>query len=244
MSDEASAPRSRPKYQAVRTRLIHLIESLGSGDRLPSERDLALEFGVSRMTIRHAITGLEQAGRVHRVTGSGTYVSHRTISKSHELSGFSEDMRARGMVPSSRVLRVTRTLSGADMGTALRVSPAEELWEIERVRLANGDPMCLERVHLPCSLVGELTAADVAGSLYDLLEARCGLRLVLAEQTVSATVLTQRQAELLDCPVLSPALVVRRVSHDWRHVAVEHAETVYRVDRYDIHMTIRRQPRT
>lgn len=229
-----------PKYQTVRAKLLDVIGSLGAGDRLPSERDLASEFGVSRMTIRQAITGLERAGYVTRVTGSGTYVSHRTISKSCELTGFSEDMRARGMEPSSRVLRVSRRLAGADMGQALRISPAEELLEVERLRLADEDPMCLELVRLPLVLVRDLSIEDFQGSLYQQLESRCGLRLASADQTVSATVLSERQAGLLECPVLSPALVVRRVTYDWRHVAIEHAETIYRVDRYDIHMTIRR----
>lgn len=231
-----------PKYQAVRAKLLDVIGSLGTGDRLPSERDLACEFGVSRMTIRQAITGLERAGHVTRLTGSGTYVSHRTISKSCKLTGFSEDMRARGMEPSSRVLRVSHRLAGADMGQELHVSPAEKLLEIERLRLADGDPMCLELVRLPLSLVSDLSIEDLQGSLYQQLESRCGLRLASAEQTVSATVLSERQAGLLGRPVLSPALVVRRVTYDWRHVAVEHAETIYRVDRYDIRMTIRRSP--
>lgn len=243
MTGDNHAPEEDRKYRIVQDRLLSIVDDLAIGDRLPTERSLAAEFGVSRMTVRQAILGLEQAGRVRRVQGSGTYVANPTISKTVELTSFSEDMRSRGLEPSSVLLSVSRALAGAEMGQALGISPGVELVRIDRLRLADGQPMCLETVHLPARLADGLDERELTGSLYELLETRCGIRLVEADQTISATVLNEGQASLLNRPVLSPALEVRRVSYDWQHAPIEHAVTVYLVDRYEIRMNVRRAPR-
>lgn len=243
MSGDSRGSEDDHKYRIVQDRLLAVVDQLAIGDRLPTERSLAAEFGVSRMTVRQAILGLEQGGRVRRVQGSGTYVASPTISKTVELTSFSEDMRSRGLEPSSKLLSIQPVLAGAELGQALGISPGVELIRIDRLRLADGQPMCLETVHLPAGLVDGLAEEDLTGSLYELLESRCGIRLVEADQTISATVLTEHQASLLSRPVLSPALEVRRISYDWQHSPVEHAVTVYLVDRYEIRMNVRRAQR-
>ncbi|SEL06520.1 GntR family transcriptional regulator [Nonomuraea pusilla] len=227
------------KSARLREHLLALLrDGLAPHDRLPPERSLAEEFGLSRLTVRRVLDELEQEGLVYRVRGSGTFAGEPRIAKSVELTSFTEDMRARGLRPGSSP--VTRELvpAGADVGYALRLSPSEEVLRLTRVRTADGEPMCLERTHLPAALVpGGL---DLDGSLYEELARRYDIVPRRAEQTINATVLGPDDAEALQVAAFSPAFLVRRTAYDDRGRPVERAESLYRGDRYAYHLTIYR----
>lgn len=237
---EGGADRESAKHERVRASLVAMISTLSRGDRLPPERELSTTFGVSRMTLRQAISSLAEAGYVSRVQGAGTFVADPTISKSTELTGFSEDMAARGFQPSSTLLQIERRAAGPSTGHDLGLSPAEPVYRIERVRMADGVPMCLETIDLSARLVPDLESEDLEGSLYSILATRYGIRLAEADQIITATVVDEHQARLLRVPVHSPALVVKRVGYDRKRVPIERAVSVYRADRYDIRMSVRR----
>jgi GntR family transcriptional regulator len=232
---------AKTKRELLREQIEQMIErKLVPHDRLPTERDLAAEFGVSRMTVRQVMGRFEQERRVYRVQGAGTFVAPRPIAKSIELTSFTEDMRSRGMQPGSR-LRVKELVpAGADVGLALGLSPSVQVLHIERVRTADGQPMCLEHVYLPAAIVPELLNEDWDGSIYDLLRDRYRILPVRAEQTVRATVLDETAAALLEVPPFSPALLVQRTTYDQRDRPVEHAASTYRGDRYEYHITLTR----
>ncbi|MGP7959249.1 GntR family transcriptional regulator [Sanguibacter sp. A247] len=226
----------------VRAHLETLLTEAEPHTRLPTERDLAAELDVSRPTVRQALAHLEVDGLVYRVQGAGTFVADPRITKSIELTSFSEDMRSRGLVPGSRMI-VGQTLdAGPRVGPALGISPASDVIHLERVRTADGSPVCHEDVWLPGWLGAELVEEVMGASLYEALLRR-GVSVVRAEQTIAATVLDPRTAELLDAPPHSAALHVTRTSYDVRGRAVEHAVTTYRGDRYDYSLTIHRTPR-
>lgn len=230
------------KHEQVRNRLIEVIELLHSGDRLPPERELAARFGVSRMTLRQAISSLATAGYVVRVQGDGTFVADPTISKSSELTGFSEDMAARGFRPSSRLLKISHVSAGAALGQELVISPEEMVFHLERVRMADGIPMCLETIDLPARLTPGLDQLPLEQSLYEILRGVYGIELYEADQVILPTVVDQDQADLLRVPVHSPALIVKRIGYDKKRRPIERAMSIYRGDRYDIRMTVRRNP--
>jgi GntR family transcriptional regulator len=236
---------ARPKYERLRGHLRRLIDNdLAAHDRLPTERDLAEQFGVSRVTVRRALDDLENEHRVYRVQGAGTFVAATPIAKTIELTSFSEDMRLRGLTPASRLLVAETVPAGAEVGVPLRLSPADEVVHLERVRTADGVPMCLERAYLAHNLVPGLLAADLAGSLYEVLEDRYHIRLVRAEQRIRATVLVAAEAALLDVPPFTPALLVERTSYDQRDRPVERACSTYRADRYSYQVTLHRGTET
>lgn len=230
------------KHALVREALLELIRRDPThGRSLPSERELAASYGVSRMTARQAIEELVDEGYVYRVQGAGTFVHRPAISKSLTLTSFSEDMRARGMRPGSRILRVEERPAGPAAGRDLLLSPVEPVVSASRVRLADGTPMCLERVELPARLVPGITPEDFEGSLYALLAARYRIRVVRADQGIRATVLHPEEADLLGVPPLSPALLVRRVTADRGGRPVERAQSLYRADRYDFQVSVERK---
>ena len=123
------------KADQVRNHVLRLVEDQGPHGKLPTERELAEELAVSRLTVRRVLDGLEYERRVYRIQGAGTFVSEAQISKSLELTSFSEDMRSRGMpAPGSRVVKLEETAAGARWGQALSLSPAEKVFHIARVR--------------------------------------------------------------------------------------------------------------
>jgi GntR family transcriptional regulator len=229
------------KSEQLRSHLVELVQSgLDPHVKLPTERELAEQFGVSRLTVRRVLDRLERDRLVYRVQGAGTFVNSPQISKSVELTSFSEDMRERGLRPGSKLVRAEIEAAGPAIGYALGLSPSAEVLHLERVRTADDEPMCLEHSYLPRDLVPGLAELEITGSLYELLEARYNLRMERAEQTISATVVDVATANLLGVPPFSPAFRVDRTGYDNRGRPIERAESLYRGDRYWYELTIYR----
>lgn len=229
------------KSERLRQHLIDVIDQgLEPHTKLPAERDLAVEFDVSRLTVRRALDRLEHDGLVYRVQGAGTFVASPRITKSVELTSFSEDMRARGLVPGSTILVSETIPAGAKLGAKLRMSPSADVFHIRRARTADGEPMALEDSYLNPLLLPGLIDNVGSESLYKILEEDYGLRLEWAEQSIRASVLDPEQARLLKAPAFSPAFFVERTSYDARDIAIEYAESTYRGDRYHYELEIHR----
>src|SRR5437764_1207894 len=124
------------KQSETRRQVLDLIERLGVGTAIPSERQLSADLGVSRLTLRAALDDLAREGYLVRRRGSGTYVQQPKIAQELTMTSFSEDMRRRGMVPGSRTLSLETELGGARLGRLLHLSPPEEILVVNRVRLA------------------------------------------------------------------------------------------------------------
>jgi GntR family transcriptional regulator len=228
----------------LRTYLLGLIEGeLKPHERLPTERELAESFGVTRLTVRRALDQLGYEGRVYRTQGAGTFVSEPRIAKSVELTSFTQDMRARGLVPGSMDTRIEEVQAGADIGARLALSPRDRVAHIFRVRTADGEPMCIEHTYIPARLAPGLAERSLEGSLYQLLTESYHLKIEKAEQSIHATVLDPPLARLLGVPEFSPAFKVSRVAYDARNQRIEYAESVYRGDRYSYDFVIYRMTR-
>src|SRR3954466_13476283 len=141
------------KQSHTRQQVLDLIESLGIGTAIPSERQLSADLGVSRLTLRAALDDLAREGYLVRRRGSGTYVQQPKISQELTITSFSDDMRRRGMAPSSTTLSLTRQLAGPRLGRFLNVSPGDEIVVVKRLRLADGVSMAIETLHIPAKVV-------------------------------------------------------------------------------------------
>lgn len=238
--DGSATRRPVTKHEELRSQLVQLVESgLRPHDALPSERELMERFGFSRATVRHALAELEDAGRIYRVHGRGTFVALPVVRKGMTMSSFSEDMAARGLTASSKILAVRTEQAGANIGESLALSPAEPVVYLRRLRLADGEPMCLEEAYFPEQIVGDvLYRLDERSSVFQVLHERAGVRFVKASQVLKPTVLSSSEASLLDVPSLSPALLVSRVSYDERGRRIEFAKSLYRGDRYSIEVNV------
>ena len=222
------------KQSHTRQHVLDLIEQLGVGTAIPSERQLSADLGVSRLTLRAALDDLAREGYVVRRRGSGTYVQHPKISQELTITSFSDDMRRRGMVPGSRTLSMSTILAGARLGRSLNVSPSEQIVVVKRLRLADGESMAIETLHIPEALVPGLTPKALSGSFYDLLRDRYGVKIAEGIQAIEPTVTNEEESEVLGVPLHSPAFLFERTSRDDAGRTVEFVQSVYRGDRYRI----------
>ena len=238
--EQARQPAS-VKRDRVRQHLMDVIERSGPGTPLPPERDLAVELGVSRPTLRAAVDELTRIGLLVRQHGRGTFTNARKVSQ--ELSGTSSNAFA---VPpaegtwTSRVLAFDTGPAGAPRASRLNVSPAEPVLRVRRLRLVDGEPMAIERIDLPAALVPGLAAGDMeSGNFYQLLRSRYELVVADAVQTIEPSVTDAEEAELLGVPTFAPVLLFERTTRDVAGRVVEFAHSVYRGDRYRITSKLR-----
>ena len=222
------------KQSHTRQHVLDLIEQLGVGTAIPSERQLSADLGVSRLTLRAALDDLAREGYLVRRRGSGTYVQRPKISQELTITSFSDDMRRRGMVPGSRTLSMSTILAGARLGRSLNVSPSEQIVVVKRLRLADGESMAIETLHIPEALVPGLTPKALSGSFYDLLRDRYGVKIAEGIQAIEPTVTNEEESEVLGVPLHSPAFLFERTSRDDAGRTVEFVQSVYRGDRYRI----------
>ncbi|MDQ0643834.1 GntR family transcriptional regulator [Microbacterium murale] len=229
------------KHERVRMHVEQMItQGLSPHEKLPTERDLAETLEVNRQTVRRALDDLEREGAVYRMQGAGTFVSAARISKSFELTSFSEDMRARNMRPGSKSVEVGVEAAGQTTGYALNLSPRDDVVRVRRVRTGDDIPICLEASSFAAGSVPGLEDGIIGDSLYDDLRSRFGLVAVRADQEIHAIVLDEAQAAALDTPPFSPAFLVKRTTYDARSRPIEYAESVYRGDRYSYQLSISR----
>jgi len=229
-----SAPQKVTKQSHARQQVLDMIERLGIGNAIPSERQLSSDLGVSRLTVRAALDELAREGYVVRRRGSGTYVQHPKVSQDLTMTSFSEDMRRRGLEPGSRTLSLTTTLAGARLGRFLQVSPSEPILVARRLRLADGEAMAIETLHIPEALAPGLTPESLDGSLYELLEDRYGIMIASGTQVIEPTVTNEEESAALGVPLHSPAFLFERTSRDLHGRTIEFVQSVYRGDRYRI----------
>jgi GntR family transcriptional regulator len=223
------------KQDISRERVLDLIETLNVGDAIPSERQLSEDLGVSRLTVRAAIDQLVRDGHLTRRHGSGTYVTEPKIAQPLTLTSFTEDMRRRGMVPSSRTLDLTVISAGARLARRLQVSPEARVVWVQRLRLADGQTMALEVLHVPESLVPGISRPDFDNrSFYELLEERYGIVIVAGTQTIEPTVTNEEESALLGIPLHTPAFLFERTTISESGRTVEFVRSIYRGDRYQL----------
>jgi GntR family transcriptional regulator len=233
------------KQDQIRASVIALIRQLGVGEAIPSERRLSTELGVSRLTLRAALDELVREGYLVRRHGSGTFVSEPKIAQQLTLTSFTEDMRRRGMVADSRTIALENVHAGPQVARALSISPADRVFQIRRLRLADDEPMALETLHVPVSLVPGLTAAQLEhASWYELLQERYNVVIALGLQTIEPTVTNEEESELLHVPLHSPAFLFERTSQTPDGRMVEFVRSIYRGDRYRLvaELSQRREP--
>lgn len=184
-----------PLYYQIKENLKEKIESgtLEPHERLPSERDLEKKYGISRMTARQALTELESEGYVYREQGKGSYVAEPKLRQALlELTGFSQDMRNRHMKPGAHVLEQKLLEADEELGQELGIGPGEKVFLLQRIRLAESEPLAIENTHLRydlCEGIDELDFSD--RSLYSTLREEFDLILSRAEQSVEATLATE-----------------------------------------------------
>ncbi len=232
---DAAAEESGPLYMILRGRVERAIDDglLIAGDALPSERDLAELAGVSRVTVRKAVQDLVHDGLLVQRHGSGTFVAKRPARVEQPLSrltSFTEDMDRRGWKARSQWLQQGLFSPSPEEIVALALGAGDQVARIERLRIADGQPLAIERASISSEMLPDPNA--VHQSLYAALEAH-GYRPVRAIQRISATNLGGEDAELLQVEAGDAGLRIERISYLESGRVVEFTRSLYRGDAYD-----------
>jgi len=221
-----------PLYRRLEERLRHAIESgaVKPEQALPSERDLAEDLGMSRITVRKALDGLVAGGLLIRRQGAGTFVAGRVEKSFSKLTSFSEDMAARGRSSRSEWIARAEGAVTPDESLMLGLSPGTAVYRFHRIRYADDFAMALEYSTIPAFALPSVSV--VRGSLYEALNA-AGNRPVRALQRLRAVLFDAQQAALLGVEPGAPGLLIERRGFLEDGRAVEMTQSWYRGDAYD-----------
>jgi len=244
---DASAVSLGPTARAARDGLLEEIADgrPGPGERLGTERELAERLGVARSTVRAALGDLERNGVVRRTRGraGGIFVAERKVERDlSSLAGLPAYLRRQGFQADARVLSTTTMEADADAQAALAVPPGALVLEVVRVRLADGEPISLERALFPAERFPDLLDRSLSGSLYELLETHYGLVPGEAEERIEVVAAGAAEARSLELRRGAPLLAVARTAWDADGRAFERSHDLFRADRARIVVRARAAP--
>jgi GntR family transcriptional regulator len=211
------------------------------GDLIPAESELIEQYGVSRITVRQVLDMLVQEGLIYRQRGRGSFVAHPTVEQVlQRLVSFTDDMRQRGFAPSTRIVSSGLLPAPDDIAGQLRIAPGEELARIERLRLADGEPMSVEESYLVHRYVPGILDKDfVNNPLREVIDRTYNIRWERARQVIRAINATRQMAETLSVRTNAALLFIERVSYSQQGVPVEFLRVYHRGDRYALYSELR-----
>ncbi|MGH2858972.1 MAG: GntR family transcriptional regulator [Solirubrobacteraceae bacterium] len=223
-----------PTYAQIQARLTDLIAAgpLQVGDRLPGERALAESLGVSRMTVRHALTGLARRGLLERGVGRGTFVARKQVE--HDLrrvAGFTEQMERQSLAPGTLIVSARRTRPTFAVANALGIDRSASVYRVQRIRFGDRVALTLEDSWIPAGIFPRLLEHDLQGSIYALMRDVYDLQPMHAVEHLGAVAASGREAEALEVAPGSPLVLVQRTAYAHDGIIVEYARDVHRGDR-------------
>ena len=213
------------------------------GDLLPSENDLLDSFPVSRNTAQRAIEDLVRDGLAIRIQGKGTYVPKSLVNFGlHRLTSFSEEMRFKGLEPSSKVLKFEKEEPSYDVARKLSLDPGDQIYNLVRIRYGDEHPMSIQNSSLPVKLCPGMEKYDFSQkSLFNVLEKDYQLHISWQSQMLKPCNARKEEANALKIEVGTPLLYLEGVAYLERDIPIEYKTIYYRSDLYDFSMrSIRR----
>lgn len=233
--------RPEPLWHQAEMALRSLIErgEWSSGSQIPNEDRLCDMLGISRITVRHALRNLEEAGLLRREHGRGTFVRSATVVAGvRGLTSFTDEMHSLALLPGTRLLEANVVAATAEMADALEIAPEEPVVQLRRLRLGNGMPIGIQTTHLPQARVpGLYEEAGNVQSLYSWLREHCGIVPVKAKEVYRVGRVAEIDAEMIQLPAGTPAFEVERIAYDSKG-PFEYAVSTMRADRYEIRSTL------
>ncbi|HEM3577206.1 TPA: GntR family transcriptional regulator [Streptococcus suis] len=226
----------KPLYlQLVNELEVMIREKMGPNDKLFSERELTQLYGVSRITVRLALQELEKRGLVYKKHGKGTYVSEisDTAVDLSQAYSFTEQMRKIGKVPRTAILSFQTVRATDYIAQHLQLSVGDDVFEIERLRLADEVPMMLERTYVPVALFPSLSATRMSElPLYELFLEDYDQNIRLAEEEFYASISLDNEAKILGIPSNSPVLHLVRKTYNDKNRLIEFTFSIARADQF------------
>ncbi|MEQ9764525.1 GntR family transcriptional regulator [Streptococcus jiangjianxini] len=232
---------NKPLYlKMVDTLELVIRDSMSPHDKLPSERELSETFDVSRITVRQALKELEARGFIYKKQGKGTFVSSIENVKTDLSSAYSftEQMKKLGKKPETRILSFEKVQVTPYLATYLNMELGTEVFELERLRLADGLPLMFERTYMPADLFKELSEEKLPKKpLYDIFAQDFNQTIRVAEEEFSASIALDYEADLLDIKKGSAVLQIARRTYNDKNMLIEFTLSTARADQFRYHIT-------
>ncbi|GAA1153703.1 GntR family transcriptional regulator [Kitasatospora gansuensis] len=229
-----------PKYYAVKAELEALLDELGEGGALPTERELAARYEVSRETLRQALRDLLIQGRVRR-RGRSTVAAGPKLEQPLSLASYTEGVRRQGRVPGRTLIGLEQIGAEGQLAAQLRLPAGAPVWHLERVLLADGERVGLESTYLAVARIPSLEQEfDPGASLYAFLTEKLGIEFGAADERIETVLATPREALLIGTPLALPMLLLHRLTRDAAGAPLERVRSLYRGDRFSF--TTRLEP--
>lgn len=233
--------RPEPLWHQAEMALRYLIDrgEWAPGMQIPNEDKLCEMLGISRITLRHALRNLEEAGMLRREHGRGTFVRSATmVAGVRGLTSFTDEMQTLALSPGTRLLAAQIIGASGATAEALEIAEGEDVVQLRRLRLGNGQPIGIQTTHLPASRVpGLFEAASDVTSLYRWLKDNAGIVPARAKEVYRVGAVATEDAIDLELPAGTPAFEVERITFDARS-PFEFAVSTMRADRYEIRSTL------
>jgi GntR family transcriptional regulator len=227
-----------PLYHQIQQRLLDQIQSgvFKSSEPLPSIQKIATLMGVSQMTVRQAVKSLCEMGVIYSKQGKGTFISRIKLERDfRQVLSFSEETRARGATPHSKLISFRIQAPNQETLEALALNRKEKVFRLRRVRYADSLPMGIECSCLPVNLCPDLLETfNPESSLYQKLADQYGIQLMVTNEVVEVGKASSEEARLMKIAPSSPVFLFTRLSFLENGKPVEFVKSVYRGDRYKI----------
>ncbi|WDF82549.1 GntR family transcriptional regulator [Lacticaseibacillus pabuli] len=226
----------QPLHEQLVSQLRERIRtSMAPHSQIPAERDLAQEYGVSRNTVRAALAKLEMMGLIYRRRGRGTFVAN-PLADPTDLSttySFTDQMIEQGRDPYSKVIYLQSFPATKYISEQLSIPVGTPTYKLKRLRCADGVPLMVERTFLPADRFPKLDAQSIEkNGLYASMLQGFDAPIVDAKEAFYASLMPDKDAELLQVPLGSPSLNVQRTSTGLNHEIVEFTLSVTRADQF------------
>jgi GntR family transcriptional regulator len=230
-----------PLYYQLKSYIENQIETgvWEPGTQIPSEQEISEQFQVSRTTIRQALGEMVNEGKLERIQGRGTFVSEISIEKYIErVSGFSQDMRNRGIVPSSDILLFNEVPAPPQAVKALNINDSESTILLKRLRKGNSKRIAIESVYLSYEKFKDLLSIDIGNnSLYEIMSKNFDIWPKRSHQVIKSIKCPTAEARLLGIEIGDPIFLFYTTAFDQNNQPIEYTEGYYRGDRYVLHIT-------
>lgn len=225
-----------PYYEQIVDQVRTLIKKkkLREGQTFCSEGDIARALAISKMPVRQAFQKLRSEGLLVIAKGKKPVVgSGRVPWNFQQLRGFSEEMRRRGLVPSARLLGLSVQEPELEVAQALKLTPDERVYCLQRLRFVDGEPVAMVTSYLPARIFVGIDKHDLENqSLYDIFEHAYKRKLQRAEEVIGAVIAKEEEARILQAQPGSPLLLIKETTYDSLGVAIEYSVSLLRGDRY------------
>lgn len=223
-----------PLYYQIKKILLDYIKHAEEGSPIPTEQELCQHFEVSRQTVRQAITELVSEGYLHRMKGKGTFISERRIQQEFllVLDSFNDEMRRKGLLPTTKVLEFALSTCDDEVGKALKIPRESDVIRLRRLRFVNNEPFVLVLSFLPYDKLSNILSRDFErDSLYHTIEEDYGYTIDRATMTFGARMASEYEAQLLGLKTGEAIQFVERTTYLTDGSVIEYTSAEYRWDR-------------